>query len=77
MLRTEGSLRVDDVLVGTLTIAAARDTGLPVLLTTLLPACALAVFCVLVAWGARTAERRRVAAAIGPVEAAAAALVRG
>lgn len=76
-LRAEGSLRVDDVLVGTLTIAAARDTGLPVLLTTLLPACALAVFCVLVAWGARTAERRRLAAAIGPVETAATALVRG
>ena len=31
-------MRVDGVLVGTLTIGAASDTGLPVLLTTMLPA---------------------------------------
>lgn len=63
MLRVDGPIPPDGTPWGKLSIARPDEGSGSLLLATLLPALALGGFCLLVAWGARTRERRRIAAA--------------
>lgn len=76
-LQVDGNILYDGRPVGLLSVVRAQESGGGVLVRTLLPAFALAGFCMLVAWGAGSTLRRRLAPALSALEGASVVIAQG